>query len=279
MNFLLAKQAADEASRQVVNGVGECPLQKTGLIVLVFGGDDDSSLTGVQVTANGQDVTDGSGLARFIPIPPATYTVSAARPQDRPALIAPEPEQVIVKAGQCPVVALHMPTGIVPEITLLWAHDNSGVRDAEVELAKSGAPKKTTTEAGIAAFGVRVRPYRFDVKVTFADGHKYLLFEGDTDVKSVLITGDGKRTLKIKRNRIKFHVVKQVGANVEELVGAKVKAKGPDAEGTTALEGMQAVTTIDIPVTERDQKTIFPVDSLTPDATDDLYEVVEVTSA
>jgi hypothetical protein len=279
MNFELAKRAADEDARSLANGAATCPIQKTGLIVLVYGGDRDDALPGVSVTVNGKlVVTDPSGLARFIPIAAGDHTVHADRPEGSPELIAPDDEHTTVTLGQCPICPLHMPTGVIPEITILWAHDDHAVEGVEIEIEKSGAPKRTTSDVGIATWVQRVRPYRYDIKTVFPDGAAYLLFDGVPAVNWVDLSTGPRHTLKIKRNLVTFRVQKQVGAAVEELADARVKLKDPEKELATALKVGQAIAEFAIPIVKPDQKKTCEVVSLTPDTTDAVYEVVEVIS-
>jgi DUF971 family protein len=279
MNFQLAKALAEETARGVAEGASTCPLEKTGLIVLVHGGEPDDGLDKVAVSAGGAaGKTDENGLARYIPIAPKEYTVHATRPENRDDLIEPEDVNILVSQGQCPVCVLHMPKGVKPEITILWAHDDSAVGQAQVQLVKSGAPAKPTNEHGVAAIGKLVPVGPYDLQVTFQDGHKYVLFEGNSPVTSVAVQGDGRKTLKIKRRTVEFHLVQQVGAGAVALEGAKVKLKEPAIEGTTALADTKAVTKLVVPVVKPDQKDVCEVDSLTPDGSDAAFEVLEVTS-
>jgi hypothetical protein len=280
VNFAAAKDLADEESRGLTDGSASCPLEKTGLIVLVYGDEGDVALEKIKVTASGAEKpTDEKGLARYIPTAVKTYTVHAAVPEGRDDLIAPKDEEVEVEEGKCPVCVLHMPKGVKPQITILWSHDDSAVPRAQVELVESGAPTTPTNGDGLAAFGKLVALGTYGVKVTFEDGKAYVLFDAGSAVTTVAVQGDGKKTLKIKRQTVTFHVVEQVGKDVKELVGAKVKLEAPVVEGTTALESEEAITKLVLPVVEPEPKDTCKVASLAPDGTDDAYEVVEVTSA
>lgn len=280
MNFQQARAAAEEAARGLASGVASCPsTERTGLIVLVYGGADGDALTGVPVSVNGgaPRPTDESGLARFIPIAAGDHTVHADRPEGAPELLMPSDEPAVVLLGQCPICMLHIPAGVIPELTILWAHDDGPVANVELEIQGSGAPKRSTTELGVATWVLGVRPGPYDVVATFPDGASYLLFQGAVASRRVDLS-TARHTLKIKRNLVTFRVQKQVGAAFEELVDARVKLREPDKELTTALDGGQALAKLTIPVVRADQPLTCEVVSLTPDATDDVYEVVEVTS-
>ncbi|MFP2905291.1 hypothetical protein ACLESD_09585 [Pyxidicoccus sp. 3LFB2] len=255
-------------------------VEKTGLIVLVYGGDTGDALPGVRVMVDGRPMETGeNGLARFIPCEAGEHTVSAVRPEGMPELVAPDDERVEVEPGQCPICALHMPRGVTPSIRILWAHDDHAVAGVELELKKSGAPKCTTTELGTATWAQHVRPYSYDVQAVFPDGAPYLLFDGAVAVNSVDLLLRPAHTLKIKRSPVTFRVQQQVGGAVEELVDARVKLRDLAQDAATALEVGQALAKFVIPVVKVEQQKTCEVESLTPDASDAVYEVVEVTSA
>ncbi|WP_164018519.1 hypothetical protein [Pyxidicoccus trucidator] len=279
MNFQAALAAANEAARALAGGVSTCPVEKTGLIVLVYGGDNDDALPNVRVTVDGNPMDTGAnGLARFIPIVEGDHTVHVVRPDGSPELIAPDDEQVQVNRAECPIRALHMPTGVIPRIKLVWDHDDSPVAGVEFEIKKSGAPKRTTSDLGIATWDQRLRPYFYDIQAVFPGGVSYLVFDRGTATSRVDLSLPPPQTLKIKRSLVTFHVQKQVGAAVEELVDARVKLRDPEQERPTAIEVAKSVAKFVIPVGKPEQLKTCDVVSLTPDTTDAVYEVVEVTS-
>jgi len=275
-------QALQEAKRAVTTlGISQCPLaQKTGLIALVFGGDDDSALANVVVTVGTTRIpTDARGIAMFVPLPTGRHTVHADCPGNPTTLVAPKDESAQVDEGKCPVVPLHMPTGVTPELKVAWAHDKAAVAGVEIELVESGAPKKTTTQAGVAKWDRLLPPSRFTVTPTFPDGKHYLLFDtAGRVVNSIDLKAGASQTFEIKRQRVTFRVQRLTGGVLQEVEGATIKLKVPATQVTTALSNTQAVAELIIPVEQRDQATTWEVESLTPDASAAIYEVVEVTT-
>lgn len=282
MNFAQARALAEETAKALADGAATCEeRERTGLIVLVYGGAGagDQALAGVPVSIDGGEPvpTDESGLARFIPLAAGPHTVHADRPGSAPELLVPDDAAVSVVTGTCSICMLRMPAGVVPELTIQWAHDDAPVPHVELEIVASGAPKRTTTELGVATWTQGIPPAAYDVEAVFPDGAKYLLYQGGVASKRVDLT-TCSHTLRIKRQLLTFRVQRQDGAALEELVDARVKIAEPNEELTTALVEAQAIAKLAIPVVRTDQPVVRKVVSLTPDATDAAYEVVEITS-
>jgi hypothetical protein len=282
MDLQAAMALANEKSTLVTsNGKTTCPKKKTGLIVLVYGGANDEPLKDVKVKVTGPSKkTDKNGIVKYHPLKAGDYTVVATKPDD--AYITPLDEDQSVALGSCPVVMMHIPIGVCPKITIKWDDDKSAVPNVELALDERGGGKykfkETTSNAGIATrAGASYPPYRYEHKATL-DGTVVPLWKDDGQEVGWVDLADGaEHTFYLKRRKMKLRVQVQEGAETKELAGAKVKIKNRNKEETTALVNDQALlefTQIVLP----DKEKSCEIAELTPDGTEDVYEVMEVAS-
>lgn len=186
IDFDAARRAADALANDIAsrNGVEYCPIEKTGLIVLVYGGVDDDAIPDIRVTVGDSQIhTSANGIAHFI-VGAGSHTVKVISPEDSRNLIPPDHQLCQVKLNDCLVLPMRMQSAVT------------------------------------------------------------------------------------------FRVQKMVGGSATEFEGARLTLKDL-VEGATVLKNAQALVTFVIPKPQPGQEKSCEVLWLSPDGTDDIYEVEE----
>jgi len=231
--------------------VEECPIKRTGLLVVVLREEDRTPVDQALVMAEGIDCeskhSDKDGMALFKPLPAGEYDIRTELPEAMvKSYVKPAVERQVVPLGECPIKVVHAtPLGRL-DVKILYEGGKEEVVLGGVKLkikgpeTRSGTTDKTADDGWLPFENVQPGDYEIAVESL---GEHAKSYNAPRPSGTHISPGESRGVVLLVHAKgwVKFVVEDTTPAKAEAVTAFKVKATLPGGEVKTARATAAAV--------------------------------------